>query len=839
MKDLSVNNNNNNEINLKELTVPQTAFSAGRSGMCEKKIFYITDIHLLHHLGRDGAIYYSYKQKGIVNNKYWEIVKSKIKLIVNNLFDKDLSQYFAHNYSFPTVLFGGDTSSDTETTKFFYHYFQMRYMYHDYKQWRRRNNIENNFKETQTREQYETQLANLQDSYKINKDQLFKYGLDYDKISKRQFVFSDSQLSKFIIKNHLPQFVFYRIKKLIKLQANIRQLEVNREKTVKETSIEKKFIKPERFPIFVILGNHELSSFNTVQEAVNYYEKFFSKERIIFLHNSGGIYGRLVYNQFGIIGGIGFAKFNKRYNALNIVTTNPPITIEDESKESDEFFEVYQKAVMDCKNKCKHLLVLSHYPLEDWCNIGYDSVCTYFNGHTHRNNSIHQQTIDVYADNQIGYKTKSIKFKACTLGLRYNPFVDYKDGYFEITTTQYINFLGYRGEKIQGTGLIDNKLVGGNAKFYMIKRDNFYGFFLINKNTGTSICFGGVPRKVNTIKDINYFYNNFTTVVSNYISLLLPLRKMQEQLSQELKQLGMSGAIHGLIVDVDFYHHIFINPVDGKVAFYYSPYMGTVQQFNTFKELLSHIESATLNDTGVSKLQRYNKMANENCLISQLSNNSQNQIGELVKIDIKDSEYTISKWVNQAQRLFSSNILRVWDDELIKSFLPEDSSHSKKHSLQETVKAESKINLELDKCFDKLIKITNKDKNFITWETTASISQEMLFAVCRKFVKTFIARIKRYKQINFGYTVFNRLINPYSVSVKCLPSEISEIYQKVAPNKKRYGSNVVFEIEFSKNDVCIDIAFSGQKEMLPIQGDYIYENKQLIKEKEFFLKENV
>ena len=211
----------------------------------------------------------------------------------------------------------------------------------------------------------------------------------------------------------------------------------------------------------------------------------------------------------------------------------------------------------------------------------------------------------------------------------------------------------------------------------MEKINDFYGFFLINQNTGTSICFGGVPKKVNKIKDINYFYKNFKTVVSNYITLLLPLRKMQEQISQELKQLGLSGEIHGLIVDVDFYHHIFINPEDGKVAFYYSPFMGTIQQFGTFRELLSHIEIDKLKGDMSSKMQIYDNLMNKNFLLSQLSENGSNHTGEMVRIDIKDSEYTISREINQMQRLFSSNILRVWDDKFTQSILPKSSSLSK------------------------------------------------------------------------------------------------------------------------------------------------------------------
>ena len=47
--------------------------------------------------------------------------------------------------------------------------------------------------------------------------------------------------------------------------------------------------------------------------------------------------------------------------------------------------------------------------------------------------------------------------------------------------------------------------------------------------------------------------------------MLLPLRKAQEELAKELKELGLDGTIHGLIVDIDRYHHIAINPIEGSM----------------------------------------------------------------------------------------------------------------------------------------------------------------------------------------------------------------------------------------------------------------------------------
>ena len=41
------------------------------------------------------------------------------------------------------------------------------------------------------------------------------------------------------------------------------------------------------------------------------------------------------------------------------------------------------------------------------------------------------------------------------------------------------------------------------------------------------------------------------------------------------------------------------------------------------------------------------------------------EVGELIKIDIKNSVYSISNYMRQIQRLFDSNILRDWNEDII------------------------------------------------------------------------------------------------------------------------------------------------------------------------------
>ena len=52
-----------------------------------------------------------------------------------------------------------------------------------------------------------------------------------------------------------------------------------------------------------------------------------------------------------------------------------------------------------------------------------------------------------------------------------------------------------------------------------------------------------------------------------------PLNKYttyQEKIAKEIKKIGGSGRIHGCIIDVDYYNHIYVNPVDLTVTSYWA-----------------------------------------------------------------------------------------------------------------------------------------------------------------------------------------------------------------------------------------------------------------------------
>ena len=171
-------------------------------------------------------------------------------------------------------------------------------------------------------------------------------------------------------------------------------------------------------------------------------------------------------------------------------------------------------------------------------------------------------------------------------------------------------------------------------------------------------------------------------MVYQYVLALKPYRKFQEKISKEICTLNIpsfsTGRIHGCIVDVDFYHHIMINPFgEGTITYYYSPVFGLVQPFESFEKLLESVEEK--NDRLLFHNQEYLSSKstflnnNENILTRITSTTLIGKIsGALVNVDIAGGMYGVSKRMNQLQRLFSANILREWDNNLIGQILEID-----------------------------------------------------------------------------------------------------------------------------------------------------------------------
>ena len=332
--------------------------------------------------------------------------------------------------------------------------------------------------------------------------------------------------------------------------------------------------------IVAVLGNHEISEFQTIDEAVEKYSLLFEKYEIGFLHNSYFEMRTCSLEEaqsFLCVGGIGFAPFNNNYNADSLIASNDiQFDREKEIAESNKFLSSYHQALNEAIQTKKLLLVFTHYPIN------------------HHNEQYIKNGSTIVADNQIGYKKKQIKFKHIKLGTIYNPFFDYLDGHYQINVDDYIMFYRFNDVPISGCSLIMSLIEKGNT-LYMIKKHGFYMFVIVGEKHSW-LCVGGQIKKIKNINSIEYFYDSFDDMVNTCFELFGSTYNELTMISEELKKYGLDGRVHGLIVDVDKRYHIMFNPFEHRLVFYYSPYWGLAKTYSGIKPLLKELKIDTTRD---------------------------------------------------------------------------------------------------------------------------------------------------------------------------------------------------------------------------------------------------
>lgn len=278
--------------------------------------------------------------------------------------------------------------------------------------------------------------------------------------------------------------------------------------------------------IYFVLGNHECTVFNSVKEAVNFYKTELSRFGVKVLHNEYVEDSRTAYTvgqpdsikqvSCIIYGGIGFAKYNNKWNANNTLCCKN-FNRSLEIAETEKFEKGYAKALAMSKQKGIPLICISHYPINSCLNDHFDKEVIYFSGHNHNNEFIKEANKVLYADNQIGYRGKSILFSQATIGTITNPYHELNDGIHETTLDDYKKFYRYIGEQAHFNRL--SQILDSPIKsFYLIKQKDYYGFFILTRegsNKGISLACGGKTKRITNSTDLKLIEENLSQVIDN------------------------------------------------------------------------------------------------------------------------------------------------------------------------------------------------------------------------------------------------------------------------------------------------------------------------------------
>lgn len=423
------------------------------------------------------------------------------------------------------------------------------------------------------------------------------------------------------------------------------------------------------------LGNHELWSFSGIQidQIVSKYRALLNKYGMYLLHNdllykedhglfiNSDIDTHLIkYHdlcqmnetqisdclrsaRYVILGGLGFSGYNMEFNATNGIY-RMTIDRETEIKESQIFEDLYKRLYPILSKK--NTILLTHTPKKDWCRkASPDKNFVYVSGHNHRNFFYDDGEYRVYSDNQIGYHHESLHLKSFLIDNDYDCFSDYADGVFEITREQYKDF--YRGKNIHMTFQREVNIL------YMLKKNGYYCFIHKSRGGTLAILNGGNKNNLN-IKDVQYYYNNMDAMIATIKKPLDKFTLFQKRIAAMIKRLGGTGTIHGSIIDIDFYNHIYVNPVDLSMTGYWAS--------DIINKVVYPSIPALLKKNCPTIFGEYTKLleVNKNPFALKQPTNITTIPQEYLDTDI----YRVSRKLKKMQKL-NSNILSFWHEEIL------------------------------------------------------------------------------------------------------------------------------------------------------------------------------
>ena len=418
--------------------------------------------------------------------------------------------------------------------------------------------------------------------------------------------------------------------------------------------------------IICILGNHELwnidsATENKVSSIIELYRNMFKELNITFLQNELLVVNpeieiiseaeletiseeelkrKTIDSQLTIFGGIGFSGYNPDFNASKLIYFDTIQSLEEDIKLTNKFNSLYRKLKSCLCNR--KIIILTHNPKQDWSKDTYNPNWIYINGHTHRNIYEKNQNKQLYTDNQIGYYNENISLKRIDYSLKCNIFADYEDGIHKITLDQYLHFYRKMGYSISC------KLSG---EFNLLKKNNLYMFVYKNDKGNLYIINGGKNNKLDK-SDINYYYNN----MDNYSIIIKEgtssFYDYINQLSDYIKSIGGSGNVHGTIIDIDYYNHVYVNIYDGTITPYWADSMTYKIVYSSVQELLSIHCPKLLKNIETNNKNEIMVMKNE--LIPKGG-----EFYEDTRI------YKESRIMKRIQYLIDDNIIRIWNDNLL------------------------------------------------------------------------------------------------------------------------------------------------------------------------------
>lgn len=259
----------------------------------------------------------------------------------------------------------------------------------------------------------------------------------------------------------------------------------------------------------------------------------------------------------------------------------------------------------------------------------------------------------VFADNQVGYTSDDYDLRYFLISGTYDSFINYPDGIHEITYEQYIDFNIGKNIRL--------KKKNNGKQIILLKKGSIHMFVYYNASNKLVLLNGGSPKCLS--HDLNYYYDNLDKYASNIKKLMISYTDALLEVSKVIKAIGGEGTIHGCIVDIDYYNHIYINPIDGKLTPYFAYDM---EQKYVYKDLYTLLEDK--NPILLSGYTNWQKMNPDNNMLT-VQNTA---LADMAVLVTDKNMYKSSRIVKGIQYLLFQDIVRDWNDKILYNYNREE-----------------------------------------------------------------------------------------------------------------------------------------------------------------------
>ena len=354
---------------------------------------------------------------------------------------------------------------------------------------------------------------------------------------------------------------------------------------------------------------------------------------------------------FILLGGIGYSGLNPKYNSDLGLYGKAITSLEEDKWRAERFRKVHDK-IKQCA-KGRKVVVLTHTPVNDWTEDECVKNWIYVNGHTHQNAiNISPDGITVLSDNQIGYKPIRWKLHSFTMDICwFDPFENYEDGIYEISSDQYKDF--NRGRGIPSNGC------SWPGVLYLLKRKKKY-MFLLQSEKSLCLMVGGQRKRIGW-KDIQYYYDNMERYVKQVLQITEPYRRFMKRLSEEVKKIGGDGKIHGCIVDISYFSHIYVNPFEGKLTPYWALDITGRIVYDNIRMLLEARERPLLKRFMIE----CDKQSIPLIETFAMSEHKPNELAVIPRWMSGTEIYNPSRIMKSIQYVWEQDVIRIWNDDIL------------------------------------------------------------------------------------------------------------------------------------------------------------------------------